>query len=428
MQLNTSRPMRQAVRAITASLLGAGLACAADQNQAETSILIYSEKDRVAAAEGILGINKQLRHDFTIDLKLTYDGLTGATPNGAVPSRNIQTFTRPSGQGSYAVRPGATPLDHSFKDTRFAVDASLSKPINRLTTVTFGTHLSKEHDYSSLGLNAGITRDLNQKNTTIGISGSYSHDVVSPVGSTPTPFATMQAPQPPVTEEEGHGHGSGRPKEVYDIVFGISQILDRKTIARFNYSFDHSSGYLNDPYKLLSVVEDSSSANAGDPAEYFYEKRPEKSSKNALYGQIRHFLSGSSIDVSYRYFWNDWGIKSHTVDLFYRWQLGAGKALQPHLRFYHQSQADFYRSFLIQGNTLPQFASADARLAAFNAYTFGLQYSFPINNVSSLGVTAEYYTQRGDSGPPNAFGSLRSLDLFPKLNAFMIRVGFTRGL
>jgi hypothetical protein len=424
--LNHKKSIRNTIATLTAALLGTGVAGATDQNQAETSVLIYKEQNRITAGEGILGVSKMLKGDYGLNLRLTYDGMTGATPTGAAPSRKIQTFTRPSGRGSFEVPSGTIPYDQTFHDNRFAADASMTHPITRLTTLSLGTHVSAEHDYSSIGLNTGITQDLFNKNTTIGISGSYSRDNTTPVGGPPVPFTPLKVQNTP----EGEGEGVrtpkvSKPKDVFDFVLGLSQIVNRKTIFRVNYSFDRSVGYLNDPYKVLSLVTPPDSADAGEPIDYFYEKRPGSENKNAVYSELRHYFNGNTVDLSYRYFWNSWGNRSHTVDVSYRFETKSGKSWQPHVRWYRQTSADFYRAFLIQGATLPQYASADSRLAKFDAITVGLQYAFPISPISHLSLSAEYYTQMGDKSPPGTFGTMTAYDLFPKMKALMLRVGYS---
>ena len=258
-QLKNKQSIRNAIASITAALVGASPVAASDQNRAETSFLLYKERDRVTAGEGVLGVNKQLNSNYAAAFRLTYDGLTGATPNGAAPSRKAQTFTGPSARSTIVVQRGNIPLDDGFHDTRLACDASLSRLLGRVTTMSIGGHGSIERDYSSVGLNSGLTQDFNQKNTTLGLSGSYSHDVVTPVGGPPTPFASK--PNNPLVGGEDDGREGrrspkiGRPKEVYDLVFGVSQIIDRKTIFRMNYSYDRSKGYQNDPYKIITVVQ-----------------------------------------------------------------------------------------------------------------------------------------------------------------------------
>lgn len=431
MQLTKPRSIAKAAAAITTVLLGGNLVASTTTGKVESSLLLYSETSRVKAAEGVLAGTLFLKGDRVVSAKLTFDGLTGASPNGATPSNQIQTFTRPSGNGSYTIRPGETPLDDTFKDTRFAFDLGLTQPLGRLTSLNIGGHFSSEHDYSSFGLNAGLSREFFDKNTTVGISGSFALELVRTVGGTHVPLSSM-----PLAVDDGgggeedddDGPEGNEKKDVLDLLVGVTQVLNRQTIFRANYSYGSVTGYLNDPYKLLSVVETPTGANPGEPVDYLYEGRPDSRTKQSVYGQVRRYLGGHTVDLSYRHFWDDWGITSNTVELFYRWQFKGDKALVPHFRWYHQTEADFYRAFLLQGDPLPGFASADYRLASFNAYTMGLQYSFPLHQGYKISIGGEYYMQRGDASPPGLFGSLRDVKLFPDMDALMFRIGFEHAL
>jgi uncharacterized protein DUF3570 len=431
MQLRRHERIRTAVTAATAALLGSGTnARAADSGKLESTMLIYSETDRVKAVEGVVDFTKQVNDRRSFGVRLTLDGLTGASPNGATPASHVQTFTGPSGSLGYTAPAGQIPLDSSFSDARFAVDGSMTQLLDRLTSFTFGGHLSIERDYNSIGANVGIRRDFFHRNTTLGISGAYSHDTVSPMTGAPVPFSPLPPPSAGGGEGEGEGEaegsGPGKGKDVADAVFGLTQILDRRTLLRLDYSLSRASGYLTDPYKLLSVVQDWGSAAPGDPAGYLYENRPAQHNKQAVFTDVRRYVAGATVDLSYRYFWDDWGIVSHSVDSFVRIPLGRGHAIEPHYRWYRQSAADFYHWYLVEGQPLPAFASADSRLAAFDAATLGLKYSFPLKNFDQLSISAEYYKQMGSRGPPDAIGVLGQYDLFPRLNVFMVRMGYTR--
>ena len=441
MQLKKRGYVKTAVATFAAALLGSGAMAGAQNSGIESSLLLYSETDRVKAAEGIVSYHRELSGGQGIGLKLTLDGLTGASPNGAAPTDRIQTFTRPSGNGSYQAQPGEIPLDDTFKDTRFALDGTFNQPLNRVTNLTLGGHFSGEHDYSSFGVNAGLTHDLFRRNTTVGLSASFSHDVISPEGGAPIPLSSMVAARDDDggeddeheggesefegEDDDGEGGGSSKSKDVFDILAGFSQVLDRKTIFRFNYSYSHSSGYNNDPYKIVSIVQNESGDTPGDPLDYIYENRPDTRTKQALYGQLRRYLGGHTVDLSYRYFWDDWGITSHTVDFYFKWNFKGGQALQPHVRWYHQNQADFYRTYLVDGDPMPQNVSADYRLATYDGLTLGLQYSFPVAEGSRLSLSAEHYSQTGDRSPPEAIGVLNNYDLFPDMKVIMFRLGFS---
>ncbi len=415
--------------AITATLLGSGAAAASDTGKLDSSLLVYSETGRVKAAEGVFDLSRQLSDRRSIGLRLTLDALTGASPNGATPSSGVQTFTSPSGGSSYVVNPGELPLDNTFSDKRVALDGSLRESLDRITFLNVGGHLSFERDYTSIGASGGIVRDFNRRNTSLGVSAAYNHDIVSPIGGAPLPLASMPPPSASEgegeDEEEGGGAGPGKGKDLVDVIVGLTQVLDRNTILRLDYSLNWSTGYLSDPYKIVSVVQDQNSAAPGEPSLYLFESRPDTRYKQALFGEARRYIARSVLDLSYRYFWDDWGLKSHTADVFLTLPVHGNHSIEPHFRWYRQTAADFYATYLIEGQPIPTYASADSRLAAFDAFTYGLKYSAPVDVGSRVSVAAEYYTQLGERGPPDAFGILRQYDLFPGLEVFMVRVGYT---
>lgn len=92
--------------------------------ETEVAILGYSEVDRVTTIEPVISTSKTFDDNSVVSFRLVVDALTGASPNGAAPSDQIQTFTRPSGSGSYQASAGETPLDDTFHDTRVSLSGS----------------------------------------------------------------------------------------------------------------------------------------------------------------------------------------------------------------------------------------------------------------------------------------------------------------
>ena len=146
---------------------------------------------------------------------------------------------------------------------------------------------------------------------------------------------------------------------------------------------------------------------------------------HSLYGEVRQYIAGSVLSASYRYFWDDWGIKSQTADVLLRVRVNGDHSVEPHVRWYRQTEAAFYNAFLVEGRAFPVYASADSRLAAFDAMTYGLKYSLPAGTGSRVSLSGEYYTQMGKRGPPEDFGVLSRFDMFPALDVFMVRIGFS---
>ena len=204
--------------------------------------LIYSESDsRVQDLSfNALG-RKELREDSFLNLTFALDTLTGASPSGAVPSPVPQTFTRPSGNASYTVPANEPPLDDTFQDTRTALSASWEWPVTRLMLLNVGASLSDEYDYTHTGLNAKLARDFNDRNTTLSFGVALASDTVDPVGGSPVPLA-------PMLEQGNSANKRGsESKDVTDLLFGVTQVLNRKTLVQLNYSLSNSDGYLTDP-------------------------------------------------------------------------------------------------------------------------------------------------------------------------------------
>ena len=136
-------------------------------------------------------------------------------------------------------------------------------------------------------------------------------------------------------------------------------------------------------------------------------------------------LTTDILTASLRAYRDDWGIKSVTADLRYRWQISRDYYLEPHLRYYEQGAADFFHYYLVSGQPLPQFVSADTRLAKFHAETYGMKFGVPLDEGSEFNIRVEYYDQHGNGSPAGAIGQLRQQNLFPDLKAYTLLLGYT---
>lgn len=418
--------IRNALAMATSSLLmnsvnAAGTAAGSNHWEVDSSVLYYDEQDRVQVIKPVLSARKEISDEHFLTVRAVFDTMTGASPNGAAPSSQAQTFTTPSGKDSYTVKANDYPM-RDFSDTRVAGSISLESPLSRMVKRTLGLNASVESDYTSLGGSATLAKDINNRLTTLTGGVAVSLDFVTPDSATPQGLSVMPAPGSGSGggEEDDEGEGSGEQKVIVDLLFGITQVVNARTITQLNYGLGLSSGYLTDPYKILSSVDSST----GLPVDYLYEKRPDSRLRNSLYWHTAHQFNEDSIHFAYRYYWDDWGIKAHTADLKYRFELGGGHYLQPHLRYYQQSAADFYHHSLVDGEPIPSYASADLRLAEFNSSTIGLKYGMPLMG-GDFSVRVEKMTQEGDSHPSNAIGDQRNHDLFPTLKASIIQVSYS---
>jgi len=426
--MQLKQPIGASLTAAACGLLGTlpHVAVAADDSdrwQADTALFYWGEGDgRVQDMSLRAAVHRALGDDSSVDANLTIDTLTGASPSGAVLSNSVQTFTRPSGAGSYQVPADTTPLDDSFLDTRVAIAGTWQQALGESMRWKAGVTASGEFDYQHYGANAWLERDFNLRNTTLYAGAAIGRDDIRPVGGAPLPLTAMR----------GVGDNSSKladdSKDVLDALLGITQILTRRSLVEITYSYGQSTGYLTDPYKVLTVVDAVSGLPvAGSPGSglnlYLYERRPDSRTKHSVFGEWRHAFDRDSFALSYRFMADDWGIRSHTVEGRYRRNLRPGLYIEPHLRYYQQGAADFYRTELVNGAILPQFASADYRLAQGDALTAGLKLGRPSPD-GEFSVRLEYYRQTAEPSAGSGIGYLANRELVPPLSAVIAQFGY----
>jgi hypothetical protein len=419
--------IRAALAAASAALLAPALAQTGGSSptwRGDSAVLLYKEGGgRVSAIEPVVSLRRTDGNDETLGLKVTFDALTGASPNGAVPQPGPQTFTSPSGESQYTVEGGRTPLDTSFKDRRGALAFTLERPFGAGRRLSLGANVSAEYDFQSLGVNGAMSFDLNDKNTTLSIGAALEADRIKPVGGRPAGL------QPAFGA--GAARGGSASRQVVDLLLGVTQVMNRQWLTQLNLGIGRGSGYHADPYKILSVVDGSTGLVTGD--RYVSEQRPDTRNRISLFWQNKLHLREDVVDVAYRYYSDSWGVRAHTLDARYRIELGRGLHLEPQWRWYRQSAADFWRGWLVEGgnwssstHTSPLAnASADPRLAAFSAHTLGLKFGMPLDARSELTLRLQGYRQQPKK-PADAPGVLQTLDVAPVLKATTVVVGYTR--
>ena len=386
----------------------------------ELGFLGYSETEgRVQALEPAIEMRALFDDEKEWSIKLVLDSLTGASPNGALKSSQPQVFTTPSGGSTYQTSPGEIPLDSSFRDTRVSLSSSWLRPVSRLWKLNYGLNISNEYDYLSTGANLSATKDSEDKNSTYMMGISYVYDTIDPVGGAPIPLSTMVAPSSPQPKESG-----AQKKESTDLLFGWTQVMSRTWIVQTNLSLGYSSGYMTDPYKIVTVFDGTLGATYGDPTSYIYESRPDEKIKQSIYFSSKKYLNSKVLTMSYRYYFDDWKVASHTIQGGVIFPISNKWQMEPSLRVYLQEQAEFYDYAISDSETIPRYVSADNRLGEFMAFTPGVKFVRSFENKKRLNIIFQVYTQKGDSSPSDAVGSQRSNDLFPDVTAYIVQTNY----
>ncbi len=359
----------------------------------DTTYLSYVEADdRVSVAKTMANLTRQ-EDGRKIIVNLVHDTMSGASPTGAVRSNNSAvTFTGVSGGSGFSAGNGSDYSLSTFEDTRIQAGANLSQQTSRTTTLDYGAVVSKESDYDSFGANVGFTRERADKlaSLTMGLAATFDSIYQSDSGATPQALGD-------VSQSQSFGKGQ---RNTIDGLVGGTRVLNKQTIAQVNVSLSLSEGYHSDPYKIISATTDNNQIIAN-----FHDSRPSSRVRTSLFGKVVHQLGDTphSIHVGYRVYNDDWGINSHTADFRYHRQLTKKQYLQPHVRVYRQSQADFYyRRFYVDDALNPilpsdGIASSDYRLDAMTSVTLGMKYGIALTKNTDIRVRAEYLAQTFDN-------------------------------
>lgn len=351
----------------------------ADRNtEIKASNTIYAEEDRVFVDETIVSVKQEIGDDEFLKATLIADVMSGPSPNGLPAIKNphnADTFTTPSGS---VVRPvGDKEQTFHFRDTRGALSLEWQKPLSRLLKTITGMSFSAEYDYASLGVSTNWNIDTDDRLTTFSTGLAYNYDIIKPVGGVHEELTSTAIDR--TTKEKN--------KSEYDILLGVTQVVTRSTLLQANYVVNVKSGYLTDPYKMVAFLEniDLSPRNI-DP--YYFEKRPDSRLSHIVYFNVLQSIDENVLKVSYRYFDDDWGIRSHSTEAKYLINLGEDTSIQFKYRYHTQSAAYFYHYFLVHGpypgvesrdvTTDPaelKYISADYRLGNLKSHAVGVKLS-----------------------------------------------------
>lgn len=365
------------LQALTTSTLALpGVAAAetpSEQISAEYSFSRYTEKD-LKATQVTLGSETsryeidihQLRLaapitdriDLAVDV--AYETMTGATPWYVAPP-NLQ-----AGEDTPRVQMTGASIDDQRTDVLLNGTYYLDRG-----TASLATGVSIEDDYRAYNGAISTTRDYNEKNTTLSGGLGFSYDQIEP------------------TEGGINGRPSSEDKQTLRLFGGLSQVLTRHTAIQSTLSYQFGNGYLSDPYKLAWV--------AGTPIQ---DNRPDQRHQFSWLTRYRsHFeRMGGTLHLDYNFFVDDWGINAHTFDLaWYQSVFGLMRVI-PSLRYYSQSQADFYAPWYDSARS-DGLASSDYRLSPYGALSYRIRAEtrFQTWNLDwILNIGYETYESSGD--------------------------------
>jgi hypothetical protein len=369
----------------------------------------YQEHDgRVEVQTDSVLIQKILAPWLQIRAEGVYDAISGATPIGVpppdqitlvnpftgqtMPGANIRRFEKATGPNAVSGASTAALTVPTASTLPLAATRDIRRAMTADATFNFGPHhltpefsYSTEQDYISVAPALNYSLDLNQKNTTLNLGWAHAADRILPTPS--TIITTVQH------------------KTSDDFLAGITQVLGPKTLLVVNGIFGHGEGYFNDPYKVVIFQSVRLTGVANDTITVFGEQRPTVRNKATLYASLTQAIPSlnASIEGSYRFYYDSFGIYANTVTLAWFQKVGSWLVISPSFRFYRQDAAYFYATQfpgdpILNGASVPHYYSSDYRLSALDSFTFGIQATARLKPWLSLEAGYQRYVMQGRDG------------------------------
>jgi hypothetical protein len=229
-------------------------------------------------------------------------------------------------------------------DFRSEITAGLTQKI-KATTLSGSYIYSTEHDYSSHNVNLGFSQDLLQRNSTLALGWTLSDNAVGRFG-----------------DQAFH-----RSLLVTGVGASWTQTINPATIGQASYTFSYANGYEASPYRFVPI-EDTTGTLFKVP-----ETEPNERFRHAfVVGLNRHLFTDTSLQGDYRFYFDNWGLTAHTVQLryFVTWK---DVTLRLRERFYYQSGASFYKPHYAE---VEPFMATDRELSTFWSNLVGAKVSW----------------------------------------------------
>lgn len=394
-------------------------------------LLSYYKQDGLhSAVSGGIGSEKltDLASNIVVAMPLNDDDVltidAGISAYTSASSSNINPFnaTGASGGGDdddddrAANGPSGTPWQASSgasaQDVYASVVANYSHSTDDRNLVwNVDVAFSNEYDYTSIGFGGGIAKLFNDKNSEVSLKVNAYLDQWRPIYPTELhEYASYGAG----FQSNGYFNGvtildqNGNPstaylpssfknwesknRNSYSASFGFSQVATKK--MQFSIFFDilSQTGMLSTPYQRVYFA-DKANYYIGE-AQYIpvyatsqnqgvyqladdVERLPGTRFKIPVGSRLNYYLNERvTIRSYYRYYWDDWGVTSHTASIEIPVKLSDKFTVFPSYRYYTQGKAKYFAPFETHLST-EKYYTSDYDLSTFNANQigFGIGYT-----------------------------------------------------
>ncbi|MAF78211.1 MAG: hypothetical protein CME60_08610 [Halobacteriovoraceae bacterium] len=310
-------------------------------------VIDNSGREETNVFEPMVFIEHQITEDTALTGQITFDAWTAASDT------KLDSYT------------GASNGDPIKGQTRVSGNLGAKQEKGKWS---YGAKLgfSSEYDYQSLNGSLNLSRSFANDNFVLSLGIQYYSDQLSA-------FQDLSSPETAKIK-------SGLNRNIFSTNLTASQLLSPYEIIQFDLTFARSSGFLESTANSVNVN-----------GQRFLEELPDSRSRYALSTKyVRALTQASALHLSYRYYFDQWNIDSHTSRVAYLKEINDDEDfIEVSLRHHFQEKAKYYKdSFTIQES----FMTSDSDMNQFHSYESGIYYKKNLEDSSYFGVKLENLT------------------------------------
>lgn len=307
----------------------------------------YHQDGNNAAVTGGMGSERLTDFATTIDVRMTRTDLRSRvhTYNFEI---GVDTYSSAS---SDKIDP-STISSASSSDQRIYPSLSWSRFDDKKgSTIGANFSVSSEYDYLSLGGGVNFFKDSKDKSRQVGVRLQTYQD-----------FVTMIYP---IEQRSGKNGGMGS-RNTYSSTLSYSQIINARLQVLFLLDIAYQQGFLSMPFNRVYFDDNTVGI----------ENLPGRRVKFPASIRMNYFLRDIMIlRTFYRYYQDDWGLKSHTAEIETSIKITPFISLNPFYRYYNQSRVDYFSGYG-KHNKGSTFYTSDYDLSKLDSHFVGAGFRF----------------------------------------------------
>ncbi len=368
--------------------------------------LQYNENDdRTTVSAPSIMLNKDFGANYTLNASFVGDAVSGASPTfysatGSLLSYDDDEYDdeydddddddyassgASSGASAFARGRDINATDVKFgninyDDKRFAGSLALTSRFASRDELTIGMNYSSEKDFYSTEASIEYMHwldELKNQSVSLGFSYQYNEILVTCVENSAC------------SADAASGASEAMDANLINVQLGFSQNINSQSYAKVAIFAVIEDGYLTNPY--MNVVRNYNEST--NKADIVAENRPDSKTAYGVSIKYANALTDKlSLQLAYRYYTDDWGIDSNTLDGDIYYEYNSDILLKFGLRGYIQSEADFYNASK-DYFTDEIFASSDQRMSDFSSITYKTDVNYVFSEEWSANISANFYSQ-----------------------------------